>query len=568
MGRKVFISFLGTGNYIPCHYYEETKKEEHQSKLVKYVQEAIIELYCKDFGSNDNCYFFLTGEARKMNWENDGQYNPVSKNYDLPNHGLLEKLNGIKKRQNNSLNFETKDIPEGFSTKQIWEIFNSLLSCISNENEIILDITHAFRSIPMLGIVMINFLKVTRSIKVRGIFYGAFEKLGRPDEVLAMKEEERYAPIIDLITFSELQDWTLASDSFVRYGKTDRIIELSKDPFREFAGIFKGEKEDFNALRGIASSLERFTSFIETNRGLELMDFKFSCVFNNLRILSESRENYLAPFYANLENIKNKLLDFGDNDDFLFIRLAEWCRKHSLLQQGITQLKEGITTYFAKKYHKDITNHDVRNEIDRALYSLAETNHAPQAFFINPLLDDPEAKELASGFKNFVTAIRNDINHNGIRRDASRPANLKKQFDDFLEKTIAVFHQNKNLEAEFRPSLILLNLSNHPSSTWPENQKKAAQQQYSSVEDLPFPQINPTWSSDQIFQLAEDYENKIRKINPTTVHIMGEMTFCLALITRLKAIGIPCIASTTERQVVEKAGIKTSVFTFVQFRSY
>lgn len=115
---------------------------------------------------------------------------------------------------------------------------------------------------------------------------------------------------------------------------------------------------------------------------------------------------------------------------------------------------------------------------------------------------------------------------------------------------------------------MLLNLSNHPSVTWPENQKKAALEQYNSIEDLAFPQIDPMDGEDAIDRLVEKYESKIRQINPMAVHIMGEMTFTYRLINRLKSIGIPCIASTTNRKVTEKDGIKTSVFEFVRFRSY
>lgn len=115
---------------------------------------------------------------------------------------------------------------------------------------------------------------------------------------------------------------------------------------------------------------------------------------------------------------------------------------------------------------------------------------------------------------------------------------------------------------------MLLNLSNHPSSTWPENQKKAATEKYEFIEDLAFPQIDPKADEDVIEKLAEEFELKIRKKDPTAVHIMGEMTFTYRMVNRLKSIGIPCIASTTNRKVTEKNGVKTSVFEFVRFRSY
>lgn len=116
---------------------------------------------------------------------------------------------------------------------------------------------------------------------------------------------------------------------------------------------------------------------------------------------------------------------------------------------------------------------------------------------------------------------------------------------------------------------MLLNLSNHPSSKWFDSQLSTAQEEFGAVEDMTFPTIPPEWSSDEVEQLAEEYEIKIRKLNPVVVHIMGEMTFVFKLVQRLKAIGIPCIASTTSREVIENNdGTKTSTFKFVAFRSY
>lgn len=115
---------------------------------------------------------------------------------------------------------------------------------------------------------------------------------------------------------------------------------------------------------------------------------------------------------------------------------------------------------------------------------------------------------------------------------------------------------------------MLLNLSNHPSTLWPQNQTNLANEKYGEIQDMPFPQIDPELSGYDLDQIVEEYEIEIRKINPTTVHLMGELTFTFSLVNRLKAVGINCVASTTKRNVSEKDGIKTSVFEFVTFRDY
>ena len=116
---------------------------------------------------------------------------------------------------------------------------------------------------------------------------------------------------------------------------------------------------------------------------------------------------------------------------------------------------------------------------------------------------------------------------------------------------------------------MLLNLSNHPSTSWSEEQIAATQSRYGTVQDLPFPQIPPTWTTDEVEQLVEEHITKIRQANPTAVHLMGELTFCFSLVAKLQRIGIPCVASTTERNTIDKPdGTKIAVFRFVKFREY
>lgn len=567
MSRKVLLSFLGTNDYVPCHYYDEATGKK-KSPLVKYVQIALIDLYCSDFSDNDKAFFFLTKDAKSMNWEDNGQFNIHTKKYDKENVGLQTELENFKREKKGKFSYKFNDIEEGFSSNQIWSIFNSVTKCVTEGDEIILDITHAFRSIPMLGMVMINYLKAIKNITIRGIYYGAFEKLGRASDVLKLTEEKRLAPIVDLKIFSELQDWTIAADNFVRYGKTDMLSKMLEGPVKNLAREFQGKEKNFNILRKLIRQLEDFSKDIETNRGINLFKTDFITIKEDLSQVLKGDDIYLAAYQASLSSVSKKIEKLDQKDPLNFINIAEWCRKHGLIQQGITVLKEGITTYFLKKYEKDIINRDAREKIDRALYSLCSNCQEikPDPIFINPLEEDKEAKSLANDFFHFAVNIRNDINHNGMRSDSVKSETIINNFDSFLEKVIDVLKKN-DLKVRSETKM-LLNLSNHPSANWPHGQWNTAIEQFGSVQDLPFPQINPNANADEIEQLAEEYETKVRLLNPSAIHIMGEMTFTYKLVNRLKAIGISCIASTTERTTEEENGTKTSVFKFVRFRSY
>jgi hypothetical protein len=116
---------------------------------------------------------------------------------------------------------------------------------------------------------------------------------------------------------------------------------------------------------------------------------------------------------------------------------------------------------------------------------------------------------------------------------------------------------------------MLLNLSNHPSASWPENQVQLANQAFGAIQDLPFPQIDPNADEDDITELAQKFLSRILEIKPKAVHLMGELTFTFNLVELLKSHGITCIASTTSRNTQEMPdGTKISKFEFVQFRAY
>ncbi len=122
---------------------------------------------------------------------------------------------------------------------------------------------------------------------------------------------------------------------------------------------------------------------------------------------------------------------------------------------------------------------------------------------------------------------------------------------------------------------MLLNLSNHHSSKWGDTQRQIALEQYGDILDVPFPNVPPFATSEEIKVLASLYVKKsrdlakIEKNQPFAVHIMGEMTLTFRIVQLLQRSNITCVASTTERNTIDHAdGSKTFKFDFIQFRKY
>ena len=116
---------------------------------------------------------------------------------------------------------------------------------------------------------------------------------------------------------------------------------------------------------------------------------------------------------------------------------------------------------------------------------------------------------------------------------------------------------------------MFINLTNHPSECWSIDQLSAARQ-YGEIVDVSFPNIEPMFTSSMVGSLADTSVEAIKTFGKdVVVHVMGEMTFTYAVVSRLKSLGIKCFASTTERNtIITPDGKKTSEFKFVQFREY
>lgn len=118
---------------------------------------------------------------------------------------------------------------------------------------------------------------------------------------------------------------------------------------------------------------------------------------------------------------------------------------------------------------------------------------------------------------------------------------------------------------------MLINLTNHPYSDWSNPQLEAAGK-WGDIIDLPFPVIDASGDEKYILSLVNEYSEVIKKIsedNHVSVHVMGELTFTFAMVSKLQKEGISCIASTTKRTVTQIVpGKKQVEFKFVRFRPY
>lgn len=417
---RIFMSVLGTSCYVEAQY----KLEEDVSAPTPFVQEAYLTLTKDSWSKEDRLIFFLTDKARKKSWEDGGNFE----------EGLYSRLKKL------SLAAKVVALPfkEGYTEEDIMQNFLTIVEQLYEGDEVIFDITHSFRSLPMLNLVALNYARVLRGARIERIHYGAFEVLGEPREVKEnIPVEQRIAPIFDLTPYVTLMDWAFAVDDFVRYGMAERLAEMVRAKAIPVLRETRGEDERAKAFRKFIDSLHGLAMSIYTCRCRELMERDWKSL--DLEKLSQSY-TFLPPFVPLLEKLEQKVKGFVDGDSWSKAEAAvKWCLEHGMIQQGYTILQEAIITETARIMGvDDVYDKDQRKFVSSLLS--VKVQKKPLEEWKGVLGDRREEAiewcekggehldRLAVAFDR-LSKLRNDINHCGCRKDPRKPKDLVEKLE-------------------------------------------------------------------------------------------------------------------------------------------
>ena len=153
---------------------------------------------------------FLTDRARKTNWVVDGNSRQTRDGCTVSYKGLKDELEGLGL----AASVHDVSIPDSSCDEEIWKVFSRIYGELHDGDEVYLDITHAFRYLPMLVMVLLNYAKFLKHINVMGILYGNWENGDK---------KQGTAPMMDLLPISDLQDWTSAADQYISAGSSKKL---------------------------------------------------------------------------------------------------------------------------------------------------------------------------------------------------------------------------------------------------------------------------------------------------------------------------------------------------------
>lgn len=408
------ISFLGSNKYTHGTYELGDKQCD-----TNFIQIALADIL-----QPEEVYVLVTkGEigSRRRNWEG------IQCDHD----GKIEEITGLKEcsQDLSQTIFHPVDIPEGKNIDEIWGIFNKINECIEDGDTIIFDVTHSFRSIPIIGLTCIQYLRVVKNIKLQGIYYGAWE---------ARIDNNNIAPIIELTSLVDLMDWSHAVRSF---DSTGNIVELKKLldaetlPRRKES---KGQDKEAVLLYKFANNLENFINSLATCRGEDLYAGGYLERISSQ--IAELKKTDLLPAIEPLLDILAQKIDqclLSGSDEYKIVRrgfeAAKWCAEHGQIQQAYTILRENILTYVCLLNGQPINNREYRENISWALQERAKSKSQSQD---SPSISlDNLPVEIFSLYDK-LSQRRNDLNHAGITIDSVKSSTLTKDIEDLLQKVL------------------------------------------------------------------------------------------------------------------------------------
>jgi CRISPR-associated Csx2 family protein len=430
---RTFLTTLGINPYLDCRY----RLRDTLSAITPFVQEALASTLCSDWSAEDRILVFCTEEATSKNWLDQSEANPHG-NFDV---GLQTRLHQAP----TSAAIARVPIPGGSTEAEIMEIFQTVADVLEKEDEVILDITHSFRSLPLLHGVILNYAKVLKGIRVSGIYYGAFETLGRLDDVRKVPVEERIAPVFDLTPYDALLDWARAVDGFVSYGSTKSIQELVTKKIAPILTETQGQEGTARGLRDLLNRLHPMAMRILTARLPDIENFTSL----EEQVSALKGQTLLPPLSPLLDLIVEKTQPFAaPSPEEKGFAAVEWCIAHNLIPQGYTLLQEAIVSGSCRLFGYDSTVSEKRDFITALLN--VEGKKAHRSEWREPLESrrkDAEAilaccgpafQALASSFSR-LTGLRNDINHAGARRGHKSHEALVQQLKEQYQVTRAAW---------------------------------------------------------------------------------------------------------------------------------
>ncbi|MFN7016481.1 MAG: TIGR02221 family CRISPR-associated protein [Fimbriimonadales bacterium] len=359
------ITTIGTGNYSEALYRLNPSSSD--------IRTAYFPVAVAQWFKPQSIYVLLTSTAQNhANWQNCKQ--------ELLKHLPADHIHEVS-------------IPDGKNEAELWQIFEAITSVVNEGDELIIDITHGFRSLPMLALLAIAYLRQVKGVKLQAILYGAYEA----------RDQDAIVPVFDLTPFVSLLDWLAAAKIFMATGNGSELADLMR---RAQAQAHKtGHPQPPKQLITLSDAVKAVSENLLTNRVPKIPPAvrELVEVLDDAQTQQEIRQ-WLPPLVPLLDQVKASYAPFAEDTLEAQARLIEWYARHGHAVHAITLAREWLVSYELEQSGGDKMDVKQREQASEALNARAKTN----------------ASSLVVLAWRELSGLRNDIAHCGFREGSAK----------------------------------------------------------------------------------------------------------------------------------------------------
>lgn len=404
--RKL-ITFLGKGRYESTFYLYPGS--ENQNKPLGPTRFAFLAI-AKEWGAN---------EVKVL--ATSGAYEEHKKNVEVEASSLAVESE-----------IEFVAIPAAGHPPELWDVFEKIGETLRGGGEVAVDITHGFRSLPLVGLAALAYFKHLRGLNIAHIWYAAFEARG-----------ENGCPLIDLKIFLEVMDLMWAVRQWRERGELHPLAEV----LRQAQGSLYAKHQQDSALVSLSEKLK------EVGNALRLVQPHFVSQYAReaLHVLKKAEE---VGLYKELPSVKSLWDELRKEIDSLSQPPNKW---KEYLNQMLDLIKRYVgweaylpavllarewlvTAWIAREQGADDAldekKPEVREEAAQELQTLLSKKR--NGTTLSP------AEEIFAQAWGAVHKLRNTLAHCGIGRKESLPS-IKEGMNKIMSNLQGVHQQLQEL---------------------------------------------------------------------------------------------------------------------------
>ncbi len=385
------LTFLGTGDYRKTTYHWKEKN--------KYKTTRLFPVALADWLKPDEVLVFLTDAAKEhVNW----------------------------RELDESLAATPVSIANGKNEAELWQIFDSIVGCVEPGDELVIDITHGFRSLPLLGLLAAAYLRSSKGVAVKHLLYGAYE---------AGDKKANETPVFELTSFLSLFDWMVASDHFLRTGFGTPLAELLS--------------EESGAIGELRKSILDLSDGLQLLRPNAVVDSAAKLVEDVKKATPEVSKT-IPPLENMLKHISESYGQFaGDPDDPIQVldaqlKMVAWCCERHQFVQSLALAREWLPSLLCMFFKVDAQDGKERSDMELLLAGgkmgpkesprRSEWTKVPAGKRLQKLWNDPPHK---------LANLRNDVLHAGFRKAPKEPEEIKRTAREVAVELKAIWNEFK-----------------------------------------------------------------------------------------------------------------------------